>query len=382
MNSNICNHCGGEYEYRGGRWICRWCGSYKQESVSSEEEVLLYGSYQKLRLTEFIEAESEFDDFIQKYPENPSGYWGRLMARYAIKYEQDFDGRMIPTCYATSIGRVTSASDYKKALQYADAENRAYYKSQAEYIERVRKVWLEKAQQEPPYDIFLCYKDSDLAQNIERTKDSYAAQELYTLLTDMGFRVFYSRVSLRGKVGEKYEPYIFHALSTAKVMIVYASNPDYIRSTWMKNEWMRYTKQIREGKKKPESLLIACDGFSPDEVPTALSSMPCFRAEERAFYGELKKTVNQLFGRKKKQVVSGARMKLRKFLIGFFSILTLLSIQLMLGAFDLAAYLGGTAQIVISVIGVLLPLPPLLFLILNIRFVCKHTAADQTRRIG
>jgi hypothetical protein len=198
----------------------------------------------------------------------------------------------------------------------------------------------------------------------------------------MGFRVFYSRVSLRGKVGEKYEPYIFHALSTAKVMIVYASNPDYIRSTWMKNEWMRYTKQIREGKKKPESLLIACDGFSPDELPTALAAMPCFRAEERAFYGELKKTVNQLFGRKKKQVVSGARMKLSKVLIGFFSILTLLSIQLMLGAFDLAAYLGGTAQIVISVIGVLLPLPPLLFLILNIRFVCKHTAADQTRRIG
>ena len=382
MNSNICNHCGGEYEYRGGRWICRWCGSYKQESVSSEEEVLLYGAYQKLRLTEFIEAESEFDDFIQKYPENPSGYWGRLMARYAIKYEQDFDGRMIPTCYATSIGSITSASDYKKALQYADAENRAYYKSQAEYVERVRKVWLEKAQQEPPYDIFLCYKDSDLAQNIERTKDSYAAQELYTLLTDMGFRVFYSRVSLRGKVGEKYEPYIFHALSTAKVMIVYASNPDYIRSTWMKNEWMRYTKQIRESKKKPESLLIACDGFSPDELPTALAAMPCFRAEERAFYGELKKMVNQLFGRKKKQVVSGARMKLSKVLIGFFGILTLLSIQLMLGAFDLAAYLGGTAQIVISVIGVLLPLPPLLFLILNIRFVCKHTAADQTRRIG
>lgn len=382
MNTNVCNHCGGEYEYRGGRWVCRWCGSYRQESITNEEVTLLYTAYQKLRLTDFVEAESEFDDFIQKYPENHSGYWGRLMARYAIKYERDFDGRMIPTCYATSIGSITAASDYKKALQYADAENGAYYKSQAEYIERVRTEWLEKAKKEKPYDIFLCYKDSDLAQNIERTKDSYAAQELYSLLTGMGFRVFYSRVSLRGKVGEKYEPYIFHALSTAKVMIVYASNPDYIRSTWMKNEWMRYTKQIRESKKKPESLLIACDGFSPDELPTALAAMPCFRAEERAFYGELKKMVNQLFGRKKKQVVSGARMKLSKVLIGFFGILTLLSIQLMLGAFDLAAYLGGTAQIVISVIGVLLPLPPLLFLILNIRFVCKHTAADQTRRIG
>ena len=312
MNTNVCNHCGGEYEYRGGRWVCRWCGSYRQESITNEEVTLLYTAYQKLRLTDFVEAESEFDDFIQKYPENHSGYWGRLMARYAIKYERDFDGRMIPTCYATSIGSITSASDYKKALQYADAENGAYYKSQAEYIERVRTEWLEKAKKEKPYDIFLCYKDSDLAQNIERTKDSYAAQELYSLLTDMGFRVFYSRVSLREKVGEKYEPYIFHALSTAKVMIVYGSDPDYIQSTWMKNEWMRYIKQIREGKKKPESLLVACDGFSPDELPTALSSMQCFRADEKTFYGDLQNRVNGLFGREYAEVAHTTKRPRKK----------------------------------------------------------------------
>ena len=375
--TNICNHCGGAYEYRGGRWVCRWCGSYKQEEISSEEEVLLHTAYQKLRLTEFAEAEAAFDDFIPQYPENPSGYWGRLMAKYGIKYEQDFDGRMVPTCYAASIGSVTSASDYQKALQYADAENRAYYKSQAEYIERVRKEWLAKAKQEEPYDIFICYKDSDLANGIERTQDSYAAQELYTFLTDMGFRVFYSRVSLRGKVGEKYEPYIFHALSTAKVMIVYGSSPDYIQSTWLKNEWMRYTKQLLEGIKNSRSLIVACEGFPPEELPSALSGAQCFRADERSFYGELKNTVYQLFGRKQKPVVSGAKMKLRKFLVILFSILTLLSIQLMLGAFDLGTYLGGSIGMVLAAIGVLLPVLPLLLLILNIRFVLKHTVADK-----
>ena len=154
MNSNMCNHCGGEYEYRGGRWVCPSCGSYKPEMLSGEETTLLYTAYQKLRLADFAEAEAEFDDFVARYPENADGYWGRLMARYGIKYERDFDGSMIPTCYAASIGSILSASDYKKALQYADAEERAYFTRQAEYIERVRKEWLEKAKKEEPYDIF------------------------------------------------------------------------------------------------------------------------------------------------------------------------------------------------------------------------------------
>ncbi len=380
MNPNICNQCGGDYEYRNGRWICRACGSYKPESISTEEEILLYTAYQKLRLTDFAEAEAEFDDLIRRYPENPSGYWGRLLAKYGIQYERDFDGRMIPTCYAASIGSVKSASDYKKALRYADAENRAYYVGQAEYMERVRVQWQEKAKHEPPYDIFICYKDSDLANGIERTKDSYAAQELYTLLTDMGFRVFYSRVSLRGKVGEKYEPYIFHALSTAQVMIVYGSDPEYIQSTWLKNEWMRYTKQIREGKKKPESLLVVCEGFPFEELPVALSSGQCFRAEDRTFYMELKKTVNHLFGRKKKTVVSAARMGLSKCLAFLFGGLTLLGLGLMKNLFEIAALLDGFMKYAVAAIGVLLALVPLLVMILNIRFLRKHTVSERRRK--
>ena len=317
MNSNICNCCGGEFEYRNGRWICRSCGSYKPEEISGEEVTLLYTAYQKLRLAEFSEAELEFDDFIQKYPENPHGYWGRLMAKYCIKYERDFDGRMIPTCYAASIGSILSSADYKKTLQFSDKENCAYYQNQAEYIERMRKEWSEKAKKEKPYDVFICYKDSDLAKGIERTKDSYAAQELYTLLTEMGLRVFYSRLSLRDKVGEKYEPYIFHALSTAQVMIVYGSDPEYINSTWLKNEWMRYARQIREGKKKPNSLLVACEGFSPEELPGTLSAMQCFRAEDRTFYGDLQERVGEILGCEEsllnKKTNNGKRKKRRKF---------------------------------------------------------------------
>lgn len=293
-NQNVCNICGANYEYIAGRWVCPACGAFKPEELSNEEVTLLYNANQKLRLSDFDEAEKEFSDIIQKYPQNPNGYWGRLLAKYGIKYEDDFDGRKIPTCYATSIESVMSDKDYHKAIELADADTKAYYQKQAEYIERVREEWVEKARKEKPYDIFICYKDSDLANGIERTKDSVAVQELYIHLTKQGYRVFFSRECLRDKVGEKYEPYIFNALSTAKVMLIYGSSSEYITSTWLKNEWTRYEKRLRAGEKKPNSLLVACDGFSPSELPRVLSSMQCLDATKRTFYGDLDAIIKKI----------------------------------------------------------------------------------------
>ncbi len=294
MKQNVCNICGANYEYRNGRWVCPACGAYKTEELSNEEVTLLYTAAQKLRIGDFSEAENEYSDIVSKYPKNSSGYWGRLLSRYGIKYEEDFDGRKIPTCYATSIESVLHDKDYLKALELADKDSKKYYTEQAGYIERVRKEWVERAKKEKPYDIFICYKDSDLPNGIGRTKDSIAAQELYIHLTEQGYRVFFSRESLRDKVGEKYEPYIFNALSTAKVMLVYGSSAEYITSTWLKNEWTRYEKRLQAGEKKPNSLIVACDGFSPSELPSALSSMQCMDATKRTFYSDLDAQIKRI----------------------------------------------------------------------------------------
>ena len=294
MHQNICNICGANYEYRNGRWKCPACGAYKAEELSNEEVTLLYSAAQKLRLSDFDEAEKAYSDIVEKYPRNPEGYWGRLLSKYGIKYEEDFDGRKIPTCYAASIESVISDKDFAKATSLADANTRVYYQQQAQYIERVRKEWIDKAQKEPPYDIFICYKDSDLANGVERTTDSIAVQELYIHLIKQGYKVFFSRECLRDKVGEKYEPYIFNALSSAKAMIVYGSSSDYITSTWLKNEWTRYQKRIQNGEKKPNSLIVAYDGFSPSELPRVLSSMQCMDARDRSFYSDLDEILKRI----------------------------------------------------------------------------------------
>ena len=296
MNQNICFNCGGECVVRGGRLVCAYCGSFMPERISGEETSLLYNAFQRLRLAEFTDAEQDFDDIIRRYPRNAQAYWGRLMARFGIKYEMDYDGRQIPTCYAASIDSITDSADYRHALEYADADTRAVFKEHAEYMERVRWEWTEKASCEKPYDIFISYKDSDRENGLSRTADSDELRELYIYLMGKGYRVFFSRESLRGKAGEKYEPYIYGALSTARVMLVYGSKPEYINATWVKNEWSRYLKQIRAGVKSPKSLLVAYKGFSPKELPLALAETgrQHLDAENPGFYHELVEAIERI----------------------------------------------------------------------------------------
>ena len=295
-NQNICNTCGANYEYKAGRWKCPACGAYKPDELSPEERTLIDTAERYLRTQHYVEAEEAFEDIIRKYPKNHEGYWGYVRARYGIKYEEDYDGKRIPTCTATSIESFTDDPDFLKAVALADRDTAEWYRSQAMYIERVRKIWIEKANKEAPYDIFICYKDSDRTIGVDQTNDSIEAAMLYAHLQAKGYRVFFSRESLRDKVGEKYEPYIFNALSTAKIMIVYSSSAEYIRATWLKNEWHRYIKKIEKGEKKENSLIVAYDGFSPSELPTVLASKQCIDASKhnRNFYHDLDAYVDKI----------------------------------------------------------------------------------------
>ena len=302
MNQNVCYNCGGEFVNRDGKLVCLYCGTIKPENVSGEELTLLYTAYQRLRLADFSDAEQEFDDIIRRHPNNAQAYWGRLLSKYGIKYEEDYDGSKVPSCYAASIESVFESSDYKKALELADEDNREVFREHAEYIERCRCDWIEEASREKPYDIFISYKDSDKEHGIKRTEDSYKMQNLYHQLKDKGYRVFFSHETLRSISGKKYEPYIFNALSTAKIMIVYGSKPEYINSTWVKNEWTRYLKRMRAGEKKNGSLLVAYEGFAPMELPGVLSSLQCFDAEEWTFYTELFRTIGQILAEKTEEI--------------------------------------------------------------------------------
>ena len=312
MSNNICNSCGANLIYKDGRWVCPACGAYKEEEISNEEVTLLYNASQKLRLASFDDAEELYADIVKKYPKNSEAHWGLVLSRYGIKYEDDYDGRKLPTCYAATMESFLSDKEYLAALSCApDAKVKAYYAEQGKIIEKNRIEWYEKASKEPAYDVFLCFKDSDKENNIERTDDSIEVANLYTYLSGKGYRVFFSRETLRDKVAEKYEPYIYNALNTASVMIVYGSKPEYFESVWMKNEWTRFLKRMREGLKVDGSLIVAYDGMNPAELPKVFAGRQCLDARKKTFYGDLETLIARVIAIAKRPKAAVERIEIK-----------------------------------------------------------------------
>ncbi|MGN0622425.1 MAG: toll/interleukin-1 receptor domain-containing protein [Oscillospiraceae bacterium] len=155
------------------------------------------------------------------------------------------ENKKIPTCNNITENSFMNDKDVQKAISLAPADIADGYKNQAEYIEKVRVEWLEKASKEPAYDVFISFKDSDRENGIERTQDSIDAQDLYNALVAEGYKVFFSRISLRDKISEQYEPYIYNAIKTAKVMIVFGEKATYFNSVWIKNEWTAWSESER-----------------------------------------------------------------------------------------------------------------------------------------
>ncbi len=289
MERYVCKVCGEQLEQKiGDFYVCKYCGSRWKVEKEVTRLPVLDNAWQALRNGDFDVAEELFEDVINTDNANHEAYWGRALAAASIIYVNDLnENKKVPTCNNISEQVFADGTFVKKAIELAPAEIADSYKQQAEYIDKVRIEWLNKASKEPAYDVFISYKDSDKEHGIERTQDSYDAQELYTELVRRGYNVFYSRVSLRDKLSEQYEPYIYNAIKTAKVMIVLAEKPEYITATWVKNEWSRFRNRIECGEKDSRSLVFVYKNLDLSDIPAALRSRQCLNMAEMTFLPSL-----------------------------------------------------------------------------------------------
>lgn len=253
-----CKMCGGDLIVTEGKRICEcaYCGSMQTVPfLDSEKKVTLFSRANRLRsIGEFDKAYSVYENIVADFPEEAEAYWGLVLCKYGIEYVDDpATGKKIPTCHRSSFDSVLEDSNFGMVMEYADAEARSIYREEAKAIERLRNGILEVSSKEQPYDIFICFKETD--EKGDRTVDSVIAQDVYTALTEKGYRVFFSRITLEDKLGQEYEPYIFAALHSAKVMLAFGTSYDYYNAVWVKNEWSRFLALIAKGEKK---VLIPC----------------------------------------------------------------------------------------------------------------------------
>lgn len=253
-----CKMCGGDLAVRTGETVCEcdYCGAHQTvSSVDDDIMVNLFNRANNLRIkSEFDKAQEIYEKIVSKKPNESEAYWGIVLCKYGIEYVEDPSTfNRVPTCHRTQIESVLTDVDYISAIENADSFQKAVYEKEAKTIDRLQKDILSIAEKEEPFDVFICYKETDV--NGKRTIDSVLANDIYYQLTQEGFKVFYSAITLEDKLGQEYEPYIFSALNSAKVMIVVGTKPEYFNAVWVKNEWSRYLKIVKNDRSK---LLIPC----------------------------------------------------------------------------------------------------------------------------
>lgn len=253
-----CKMCGGSLEINNGATIaeCEYCGT-KQTLPKTNDDVIsnLFNRANNLRMKcEFDKAAQIYEKIVQQDDSEAEAHWGIVLCKYGIEYVEDPKTfKRIPTCHRTLFEAVTTDADYLAAIDYSDAAQQHIYESEARAIDRIQKDILVIAKNEKPFDVFICYKETD--ENGKRTIDSTIANDIYYQLTQEGFKVFFAAITLEDKLGQEYEPYIFAALNSAKVMLVLGTKPEHYSAVWVKNEWSRFLQLMKTDRSK---LLIPC----------------------------------------------------------------------------------------------------------------------------
>ncbi|MBO5319388.1 MAG: toll/interleukin-1 receptor domain-containing protein [Ruminococcus sp.] len=269
-----CKMCGGQLEIAEGMTVCEceYCGT-QQTLPKNHDDVLtnLFNRANNLRMkSEFDKAAEIYEKIVGNNPTEAEAYWGLVLCKYGIEYVEDpATLKKIPTCHRTQLESVMTDTDYLAAIENADMMQKSVYEKEAAAIDELQKDILAIVHKEKPFDVFICYKESD--ENGRRTPDSVIANDIYHQLTQEGFKVFYAAITLEDKLGQEYEPYIFAALNSAKVMLSIGTKPEYFNAVWVKNEWSRYLKLIKNDRSK---LLIPCyKGMDAYDLPEEFSHL-------------------------------------------------------------------------------------------------------------
>ena len=293
-----CKMCGGDLSVSPGASVgtCQYCGTTMTLPVTGSTQVAdQFNRASGLRQgDEFDRASEVYLRLLEANPRDAEAHWGMVLCRFGITYVEDpKTGRRLPTCNRVRFGSILEDEDYLQAITWADGEAKAVYQAEAEAIAAIQREFLDISAREEPFDVFLCYKEKD-GQG-ERTPDSVLAQELYYELTEKGYRVFFSRLTLEGKLGISYEPYIFAALRSARVMVVVTTRAEYVNAPWVKNEWSRYLALIRQGEDKV--LIPAYRDMDPYTLPEELASLQAQDMGKLGFMQDLLEGIHKFLRR-------------------------------------------------------------------------------------
>ena len=269
IESLNCRCCGGVLRVKSSLCECDYCGATNFISDVASRYINQLNRANKLRQErEFDNAARIYDVILSENAPTADILWLRTLCEYGIEYVPDpVTDKYFPTLHRINEESILTYPSYVEALSLADGEEKKKIKEEAEYINTIQNEYLHIAENESPYDVFICYKETDESTG-EKTEDVGLSETLYNDLTKRGFKVFFAKETLKSKLSIDYEPYIFAALKSARAMIVLGTKAEYFMSVWVKNEWGRFLKLMQKDSDK--QIFFACD--DPEELPRAFAT--------------------------------------------------------------------------------------------------------------
>ncbi|MDY3026651.1 MAG: BspA family leucine-rich repeat surface protein [Candidatus Faecivicinus sp.] len=274
----LCNYCGTEQALP--------CGLALPDRASQFER-----ANHHRQNGDFDRAMEIYNKILDKNADDAEVYWSLLLCRFGVVYVKDAGGYK-PTINRMQRTSILADEDYRAACKHADAEQREIYMREAGKINDIQRRYLQIVESERPFDVFICFKDEP--------KGKAFGQDFYNLLTSRGYRVFFSAATLKSLAGEEYEPYIYAALQSARVMIVIATGAENVNSPWVKNEWQRFLLLMREDKGR--LLIPAVSGMRPEELPADFSHLEAVSLNEMTGAAILLERTNATVHKEEQQV--------------------------------------------------------------------------------
>ena len=263
-----CKMCGGDLNVTDGASVCTcaYCGTKQTlPKLGDEKRVAMFERANYFwRNNEFDKAMGIYEMVLATDDTDAEAYWSIVLCRYGIEYVEDPKShKRVPTVNRFQTKSILRDEDYLNAIRCANGYQRDIFEAEAAQIDTIQKNISTISKEEKPYDVFICYKETDGTG--ARTHDSVYAQKIYDALSHEGLRVFFSRITLEDKIGTAYEPYIYAALHSAKVMLVVSLSAENMNAPWVKNEWDRYLSIAKQDSTKA---LIPCyKDMSPYDMP-------------------------------------------------------------------------------------------------------------------
>ena len=305
-----CKMCGGDIEISADKTFgtCEYCGSTMTlPKVDDEQRAAAFNRGNHFRRSgEFDKALAVYERIVAEDDNDAEAHWCCALCRFGIEYVEDpATYEWLPTCHRASFDSFLEDVDYLAAVEHSDGITRRQYQKDAAKIAEVQRGILATSQNEQPFDVFLCYKET--GEDGQRTRDSLMAQEVYYELTEQGYCVFFARITLEDKAGAEYEPYIFAALNSAKVMVVIGTKPEHFNAVWVKNEWSRFLSMMKKDRSK---LLLPCyRDMDPYDLPEALSVLQSYDMSKIGFMQDLIRGVKKVVDAAKPQEAAKETVK-------------------------------------------------------------------------